>query len=228
VKPEPQKPLETPEFIFPWEETTSSINSHAAPTIPLRIRDFQPPQERPKSIPLPVPADLEATRQTSRVGAPAPAAQPAAQPEVEKPLTNLSQMESALPGLSHLAYTCILVPRMPNHYLNGELAEKLGIWTPQLCLAFGWRLEALSIRPSYLQWNVRVLPAVSPGALLRILRQRLSERIFAAFPKLRGQNPSGDFWAQGYLIISGSTPPSNQLVQDYIQQTRQRQGLSSK
>jgi REP element-mobilizing transposase RayT len=94
----------------------------------------------------------------------------------------------------------------------------------QLCLAYGWRLEQIAIRPEYLQWITSVPPTTSPGYLMRILRQQTSERIFDAFSTLRKDNPSGDFWAPGYLIMSGSQLPPAQIVKEFIQQTRQQQG----
>jgi len=128
-------------------------------------------------------------------------------------------------GLYHLTYACLLVPRFSSHYLTGDLSEHLGEWLPKICVAFGWRLEFLAVRPEYLQWVVNVQPNTSPGHLMRMMRQQTSEKIFADFARLKRENPSGDFWAPGYLIMGGSQPHPPQLVRDYIRQTRQRQGL---
>jgi len=87
-------------------------------------------------------------------------------------------------------------------------------------------LEYLSIRPEYIQWIANVPPATSPAYFMRILRQLTSEKIFLEFPRYKRENPSGDFWAPGYLIMGGSQPPPSQLIKDYIAQTRQRQGGS--
>jgi REP element-mobilizing transposase RayT len=199
---------EADKFVFPWEETITQ--AHQNPTIPI-----------PTSRPVLDPTSLAATQRIPR-RTPPPENQT---PEAPKQVGSLSSFEPASAGLSNLAYTCILLPRLPQHYLSGEMAEKLGVWLPQISLAFGWRLEGIAIRPEYLQWTVQVLPAVSPGSLVRILRQRSSEKIFTVFPKLKYLNPSGDFWAPGYLIISGTQPPSPQLLRDFIAQTRRRQGL---
>ena len=109
--------------------------------------------------------------------------------------------------------------------MTGDLLDRLGEWVPHICIAFAWRLEYISIRPEYLQWIVNVPPATSPAYLMRILRQHTSERIFAEFPRFKKENPSGDFWAPGYLIMGGSQPPPAQLIKDFITQTRQRQGI---
>ncbi len=146
-------------------------------------------------------------------------------PRVISGPTHLSQLEPASAAISLLTYTCVLVPRLPQHYLTGELVERLYGWVQQLCLAFGWRLEGISIRPEYLQWSLQVAPSISPGNIVRIIRQRTSMHIFHAFPSLSDENPSGDFWAIGYLIVSGTQPPSAQLMREFIAQTRKRQGI---
>jgi REP element-mobilizing transposase RayT/DNA-binding NarL/FixJ family response regulator len=135
-------------------------------------------------------------------------------------------VEPASPALYNLNYACLLVPRFEHHYLTGGLADVLGDWVPHICIAFGWRLEHLAIRPEYLQWVVNVPPSTSPAYLMRIVRQQTSERIFNDVPRFRKENPSGDFWAPGYLIMGGSQPHPPKLVKDFIKQTRQRQGVS--
>jgi REP element-mobilizing transposase RayT len=133
-------------------------------------------------------------------------------------------VEPTSAGMYHLTYACLLIPRFSAHYITGDLADHLGEWLPNICIAFGWRLEYLAVRPEYLQWVVNVQPNTSPGYLMRIMRQQTSEKIFSEIIRLKKENPSGDFWAPGYLIMGGSQPHPPQLVRDYIHQTRQRQG----
>ena len=133
-------------------------------------------------------------------------------------------LEPITEGLYHLTYACLIVPRFPTHYLIGDLAENLGKWLPNICIAFGWRMEFLAVRPEYLQWVVDVPPTTSPAYLMEIMRQQTSDKIFNEFTRLKKENPSGDFWALGYLIMVGAYPHPPQLVRDYILQTRQRQG----
>jgi hypothetical protein len=61
---------------------------------------------------------------------------------------------------------------------------------------------------------------------MRMVRQHTSEKIFEDFPRFKNDNPSGDFWAPGYLIMGGSQPAPAQMIKDFIIQTRQRQGIS--
>lgn len=134
-------------------------------------------------------------------------------------------LEPASPAMYNLNYACLLVPRFDNHHLTGDLADQINEWVSQVCIAFGWRLEHISVRPEYLQWVVSVPPATAPGYIMRIVRQQTSERVFKEFPRIKSDNPSGDFWAPGYLIMGGSQPHPQKLVRDFIEQTRQRQGL---
>lgn len=171
-------------------------------TVPSRLK------HRPETpVAKPAPGETEVTR--------------------ESPTTSAARklvVEPTTAGLYHLTYACLLVPRFSAHYITGDLSEQIGDWLPNICIAFGWRLEFLSVRPEYLQWVANVQPNTSPGYLMRIMRQQTSEKIFSEFPRLKKENPSGDFWAPGYLIMGGSQPHPQQLVRDYIRQTRQRQG----
>jgi REP element-mobilizing transposase RayT/CheY-like chemotaxis protein len=126
----------------------------------------------------------------------------------------------------NLTYACVLVPRFPNHHLTGDMANRLSDWISHLCVAFGWRLEHLSIRPDYLQWMVNVPPNTSPGYLMRTVRQHTSRRMFIEFPTMESDNPSGDFWAPGYLILGSTQPPPAHLVLDFIRNIRKRQGIT--
>ena len=158
-----------------------------------------------------------------------------AQPEVTMPVTTpvplpvqatQEGLEPASPAICKLTYACMLLPRMPQHSIEGSLAQRLSEWTQQLCLAYGWRLERLVVNPDYVEWVINVPPTASPSTMMRILRQQTSMRIFADFPAFGRDNPSGDFWAPGYLIMSSGQLPSESLVKDFIKQTRLRQGVS--
>ena len=167
-------------------------------------------KSRPETpIARPAPGSLEVTR--------------------ESPTTEAARklvVEPTTAGLYHLTYACLLVPRFSTHYITGDLADHIGDWLPNICIAFGWRLEYLAVRPEYVQWVLNVPPSTSPGYLMRIMRSQTSEKIFTEFPRMKKENPSGDFWAPGYLIMGGTQPHPPQLVKDYIKQTRAKQGYS--
>ena len=221
--------------IFAHETTTptrmSAMPAEDASTVPSSTRtDVRPPappvssvdqtvasqpQPRPETpVRVPQPGELDETRPSARVEL----------PPQELSLASIV-LEPISAGVYHLSYACLLLPRFATHFLTGDMADRLSEWIPIICVAFGWRLEHLAVRPEYLQWVVNVPPATSPGYVMRVIRQQLSDKVFSAFPRLKRDNPSGDFWAPGYLIMGGSQPHPPQLVKDYIRQIRQRQGI---
>jgi REP element-mobilizing transposase RayT/CheY-like chemotaxis protein len=186
------------------EETVEHVVEDFDATMPSKSR------RRPETpIRRPMPGELDETR-----------------PHSITEVAGRVMLEPISPGLYNLTYACLLVPRFSSHYLTGDMADQISEWLPQICIAFGWRLEYLAVRPEYVQWVLNVPPATSPGYLMRIIRQQTSEKIFTEFSRLKKENPSGDFWAPGYLIMGGTQPHPPQLVKDYIKQTRTRQGYS--
>ncbi len=186
------------------EETVEHVVQDLDATMPSKSR---PRPETP--IRRPMPGELDETR-----------------PHSITEVAGRVMLEPISPGLYNLTYACLLVPRFSSHYLTGDISDRVSEWLPQICIAFGWRLEYLAVRPEYVQWVLNVPPATSPGYLMRIIRQQTSEKIFTEFPRMKKENPSGDYWAPGYLIMGGSQPHPPQLVKDYIKQTRTRQGYS--
>jgi REP element-mobilizing transposase RayT/CheY-like chemotaxis protein len=186
------------------EQTVEHVVEDVDATMPSKSR------RRPETpIRRPMPGELDETR-----------------PHSITEVAGRVMLEPISPGLYNLTYACLLVPRFSSHYLTGDMADRISEWLPQICIAFGWRLEYLAVRPEYVQWVLNVPPATSPGYLMRIIRQQTSEKIFIEFSRLKKENPSGDFWAPGYLIMGGTQPHPPQLVKDYIKQTRTRQGYS--
>ena len=147
---------------------------------------------------------------------------PAGKPMVDNPF--LAELEFDSNQLYQLRLACALVPRLPQHRLQGELKLVVEEWMTTLCLAFGWRLEMLQVDEGCLCWIVQVGPDTSPAKLLRLVRQHTSLRIFDEAPSLAKENPSGDFWARGFLVIGGARSLSPSTIQAYIQRVRQRQG----
>jgi len=188
-----------------------------------RVQEAQPRQS--------IDFDLAATRVSKANRPETPVSRPDPEELIETRPHSITEvagrviLEPSPSGTYDLTYACLLVPRFSNHHLTGDLAERLSEWMPNICVAFGWRLDNLSVRPDYLQWVINVPPTASPGYIMRIMRKQLSEKIFDNFPRQKKENPSGDFWAPGYLIMGGSQPHPSRLVKDYIKRTRERQGM---
>jgi DNA-binding NarL/FixJ family response regulator/REP element-mobilizing transposase RayT len=126
---------------------------------------------------------------------------------------------------NYITYSCLLIPRMPQHLLTSNLASYLFKWMGQLCLAYGWRLEHLSIHSNYIQMIAGAPLTISPAFLVRTLRQKTSQYIFAQFPPLVNENPSGDFWAPGFFISGGKQSIQTHLIDRYINEIRKHQGV---
>lgn len=238
VKPEPgPAPIEYPYTLPDTVQSTPIANvglfsRESSPAVPLgelltsnSLDETMPSQATLSELEVTAPSRPKQRPETP-VARPKPNEQAETRPSPTTVASRRVTMEPVTAGLYHLTYACLLVPRFSSHYLTGDLADHLTEWLPTVCVAFGWRLEFLAVRPEYLQWVVNVQPNTSPGYLMRVMRQQTSEKIFGDFPRLKKENPSGDFWAPGYLIMGGTQPHPPQLVRDYIKQTRERQGIS--
>jgi REP element-mobilizing transposase RayT len=129
-------------------------------------------------------------------------------------------LEPVQPGSYDLSYTCFLIPRIPSQQLIGDLADNLPQWLKEICTSFDWKLEFVAVNPDYFQWALWVLPTVPTGRIIQQVRSKTSELIFANFGQLKKENLSDDFWATGYLIISGIHPNAKEVVERYIRITR--------
>jgi CheY-like chemotaxis protein/REP element-mobilizing transposase RayT len=134
-------------------------------------------------------------------------------------------LDSSYPVVQNLSYACGLVPRLPGHLLTGEPGEQLLVWLPNLCLAYGWRLIESQLREECYQWVIKLPPDVLPLKMLEIVRAFTSQKLFDEFPRLREENPSGDFWAPGYLIVTSRKPLMDPIVESFVQKIRTWQGL---
>ena len=194
--------LEETEAPLPLEEDLEgALDLSLAETRPTQVEEMETPVEEDVSDEKEIPDEI---------------------PEV---LLKPGALEPDNATLHNLTYACVLVPRLPHHHLVGDLATFLTQWVTQLSLAFGWRLEHLAIRPDYLHWISVVPPNSSPGMMVHNIREETSQYIFSEFPRLERDNPSGEFWAPGYLIVNGRDPFSRQMVQEFIGSVRTYQGV---
>jgi REP element-mobilizing transposase RayT len=135
------------------------------------------------------------------------------------------QVEPAAQNFSELSYVCLLIPRFGDHYLIGDITEDLVEWMKQVCISYGWRLDAIAVRPGYLQWVMIVPLKTNPAQLIRIIRQHTSQKIFDDFPRFKKQNVSGQFWAPGDFVVAGTQLQTPETINGFILQTRRQQGI---
>jgi REP element-mobilizing transposase RayT/DNA-binding NarL/FixJ family response regulator len=136
--------------------------------------------------------------------------------------TSVPENAIALKGDQKSIFSTAFIPRLPKHRLEGDIASRIGIWLPELCIAYACRLEAQTIKPDHLQFSFSLLTEATPESVVRSIMTQLSVRIFDEFPRLTEENPSGEFWAPGYLMVNGNLGSSQIL--EFITQTRIRQG----
>ncbi len=134
-------------------------------------------------------------------------------------------LEQVSPQPYTISYACLIIPRFKTHYLVGDLADFLYHQMRKICVSFGWKLEFIDVRPEYLQWIMLVPASTSPSTFMRTILQQTSTQIFEEFPRVRRENSSNDFWAPGYFVLAGMHPYPPEIIEGFIRQTRQQQGL---
>jgi REP element-mobilizing transposase RayT len=126
---------------------------------------------------------------------------------------------------SELSFACLLIPRFSDHHLVGDITEDLVEWMKQICISYGWRLDAIAVRPGYLQWVMIVPLNANPAQFLRIIRQHTSQKIFEDYPRFRRLNISGQFWAPGNFVVVANQLQTPETINNFMLQTRRQQGI---
>lgn len=122
--------------------------------------------------------------------------------------------------LIEVSYTCLLIPRSPSHQLKGDLGDHLPSILQKICASYGWRLEFTTIHPDYLQWALSVPLSTSPDQFMQTIRYETSEFIFSNFGDIQREDSSIDFWAPGYLVVLGTRPYQNEMIEKFVYQNR--------
>ncbi len=124
--------------------------------------------------------------------------------------------------LSDQAFSCVLVPAQPEFQLTGDASKHLERWMPELCTSFGWQMTNLTIQPEYMLWSIMVPPTVPTGSLVNRIREYTSQKMVEAIPQLGKSHSPANFWAPTSLTVRGEHAPSQQAIDDLIQQAHRR------
>jgi hypothetical protein len=187
--------------LLPWEEEPAEIPVQVTPP---PLPETQPAVEVPSDEIIVVTA-LNFPEKDSRAAESLSA--------IESPETPTSEIDSL-----RFEYTCILAPGHPGQYLTRDLSRAIGVILPQLHLANGWDMTRVSVRPQYLAWGFSLPTAVSPVDAVLEIRRGITAYFKDALPDL--MESSEEFFAPGYLVLSGSQPPPPSLVEEFIQRYR--------
>ena len=172
--------------------------------------------------------DQKETRPAPPVWVPAPA------PDVnreEEQVQSVREMDEVAPQesvsqfSSNLSFACVLIPRFSDHFLVGDIVDSLRDWMKQACISYSWRLDAIAVRPGYIQWVMTVPLNANPAHCMRLIRRYTSEKIFDDFPRFKHKNISGEFWAPGNFVVPGNRLQTPEQVNEFILQTRRQQGI---
>lgn len=125
-----------------------------------------------------------------------------------------------------MSYACLLIPRDPEHQLTGKVADFIQKSVQNVCIAFGWHLLQAQVQPEYFQWVMSAKVGTPPSKCIHMIREETSKGILAAFRQFRAPDTYSDFWAPGYLVLVGEEPHPPSIIQEFINLTRQQQGLS--
>ena len=171
-------------------------------------------------------------QETETASAPAPMTETEVETEVKVELPadqtgaiETFEMEVTPQISSELAYSCLMIPRFSDHYLTGDITRDLAAWVKEICISYGWRLDAITIRPGYLQWVMTVPMTSNPAQFMKITRQQTSQKIFEDYPRFKRKNVSLDFWAPGFSVVHGNAPQSVESINSFILQIRKQQGI---
>ncbi len=184
----------------------------------------------------PIPVDTEEKRDQKEVRPAPPVWVPAPAPDVNQEEQHVQSVretddvalvpqESVAQYATQLSFACVLIPRFSDHFLVGDIVDSLRDWMKQACISYGWRLDAIGIRPGYLQWVMTVPLNANPAQFMRLIRRYTSEKIFEDFPRFRQKNVSGEFWAPGNFVVPGNRLQTPEQVNEFILQTRRQQGI---
>jgi REP element-mobilizing transposase RayT len=154
--------------------------------------------------------------------APAPELKPE---EIPASSSGIAAETISHPSADELVFSCLLIPRFHDHYLAGDITENLVEWMRQVCISYGWRLDAIVVRPGYLQWVMTVPLNANPAQFMRITRRHTSQKIFEDFPRYKNKNLSGEFWAPGNFVVPGNQLLTSETINKFILQTRRNQGI---
>lgn len=219
--------ISLPRDWLPKEPTELRVLPFLSPTDPTHPKDGPAPAAG-NGKPLPAPGPIEFPRDWIPRSAISIDHLPFLLPlqeDIPQPPPIAPDAPSSIDESLWIAYSIVLVPRLPEHSLSARLADNLAQWTKRLCLAWDWRLDLFELNPAYLSLMVSLPPEVAPGSAARLLVDTLSSQVSRAYPEIAHDIPSGQFWARRYLLAAGPLTPDR--VVRFIRRTRRAQGLQA-
>jgi len=123
------------------------------------------------------------------------------QPPDDNLLLKMNHLEEPDHEVETETYTVAMVPRLESTILHRQLAGILNQTMSRLCLAFNWKLDNLTIRPTYMQWMVTIPVSIAPEDMVNIVKKETTQEI-----KKSGFVESAteeEFWASESMSAPG-------------------------
>lgn len=120
-------------------------------------------------------------------------------------------------------YTCVLLPRDPNFFLIQVVAERLKMILSGIHTSHNWGLTRIAIRPQQVLWSIALPAQTSPVSAIQEIRRLTSEQLIHTFQDYKNKYKEHDFWAPGYLMVSGTDCIPNTMIKSFIDLTWKEQ-----
>ena len=112
-----------------------------------------------------------------------------------------------------IEYHFVWVTKYRYHVLQGDLALRVRELVRQTCEYFEIQILRGVVSQDHVHILVSAPPTISPSDIMRRIKGRVSQKIFAEFPHVKKRYWGRHFWARGYFCVT-----SGELTKDAIQE----------
>ena len=125
-------------------------------------------------------------------------------------------------------YHLVWLPKYRKRILEGSVERRLKELFFECAEINGWEILELNIQRDHVHMIVQLKQTISVSQAVQRFKGGSSKIIREEFPELKKLSQSGNFWAKGYLVVSGSNPPPAEFLDDFIQKNRRPSGIMGK
>lgn len=184
---------------LPESETGQSVQTGTSPLLGRFNLNSEPIEQQPLNIGLPEEPETVLPKSSS-----------------SNLFERMNQLESAAGEAAQETITVALIPRSESMILQRQIAGVLNQTITRLCQAFNWKLDNLTIRPTYMQWTVTIPATLSPEDMVTIVKKETSQELIKALSADFGLTDNDEFWAPESMNATGRDFVPSTHWQDFI------------
>ena len=139
--------------------------------------------------------------------------------------TNIQDYRNESGSKINLQYSIVLVTRYPQETISPVIDQLIKEAIKHIALAFNWRIKAIKNYQEAFSIVADVEPRTSPKQFISTISKYTSMHIFENSNNLRKKYLSNSFWAEDYLLENQSDIFTENLIKEFIDLVRNRQGL---